>query len=53
MTDFRWEVQECSEQKELFISHRRDRTNFSSQEERDRRFELRQKRVVNYSKTRE
>lgn len=45
MTDYLWEAQECREQKELFIEQRRDKINFSTQEERDRRYWLRLKRV--------
>lgn len=45
MTDWLWEVQECQEQKELFEEQRKDKANFNSQEERDRRYEKREKRV--------
>lgn len=45
MTDYSWEVQERAEQKELFESHRRDRELYSSDEERNRRFESKQKKV--------
>lgn len=45
MTDWLWEVKERAEQKDLFESHRRDRANFGSEEEKNRRFELRQKKV--------
>lgn len=45
MTDYSWEVQERAEQKELFESHRRDRELYSSEEERNKRFESKQKKV--------
>lgn len=46
MTDWLWEVQECREQKELFEEQRKDKINFSSQGEKDRRYETREKRVT-------
>lgn len=46
MTDYSWELQERSEQKSLFESHRRDRELYGSDEERIRRLELKQKKVI-------
>lgn len=48
MTDYSWDVQERAEQKELFESHRRDRELYSSDEERNRRYELKQKKVKRF-----
>lgn len=45
MTDWKWEVKECAEQKDLFLDKRKNTITFSSPEERDRRHEIRQKRV--------
>lgn len=46
MTDWLWEVKECREQKKLFEEQRKNKLNFSTQEERDRRYEAREKRVT-------
>lgn len=49
MTDYSWEMQERSEQKDLFESHRRDRDSFVSEKERNRRLEWKQKKVKRFS----
>lgn len=48
MTDYSWEVQERAEQKDLFELHRRDRESFGSDEERNRRLEMKQKKVTSF-----
>lgn len=48
MTDYSWEVQERAEQKDLFELHRRDRESFGSDEERNRRLEIKQKKVMSF-----
>lgn len=45
MTDWKWEVKECMEQKELFLLKKHDEILFDSNEARDHREELRLKRV--------
>lgn len=45
MTDWSWEVKERAEQKESFESFRRDKSGFSSDEQKRIRFEQREKKV--------
>lgn len=45
MTDWLWEVKECKEQKERFMSGRKNRDFFFSQEEQNRRYALKLKEV--------
>lgn len=45
MTDWMWEVKECQEQKALFLQKQREQIAFDTREARDRREELRLKRV--------
>lgn len=48
MTDYSWEVQERAEQKDLFEEHRKDRDAFLSDEKRNERSELKQKKVKRF-----
>lgn len=45
MTDYLWEKKECEEQKERFMSHRKNSVLFRSKEEQDRRLYLKKKQV--------
>lgn len=45
MTDWLWEVKECKEQKERFLSERKDKELFYSEEEQTRRLAQKLKEV--------
>lgn len=51
MTDWRWETEECKEQKNLYLDHQKDPTHFETNSARDRRDELRMQRVYHTQKS--
>ncbi len=49
MTDYSWELQERSQQKSLFESHRREKEMYGPEEGRNRILELKKKEVEKFS----